>query len=47
MGPQGNEPGKFQVAHGIGIDVGGLVWVADRENQRIKCSIRTASSSAK
>jgi len=35
-GGKGNEPGKFQVAHGIGIYAGGLVWVADRENQRIQ-----------
>ncbi|HKF68127.1 MAG TPA: peptidyl-alpha-hydroxyglycine alpha-amidating lyase family protein [Vicinamibacterales bacterium] len=35
-GGKGREPGKFEVAHGIGIDAGGLVWVADRENQRIQ-----------
>ena len=35
-GGKGKEPGKFEVAHGIGIDAGGLVWVADRENQRIQ-----------
>src|SRR5580765_6232958 len=31
-GGKGKEPGKFQVAHGIGIDAKGLLWVADREN---------------
>ena len=35
-GGKGKEPGKFEVAHGIGIDAGGLLWVADRENQRIQ-----------
>jgi sugar lactone lactonase YvrE len=33
-GGKGSEPGKFQVAHGIAIDAGGQLWVADRENQR-------------
>src|SRR4029077_17829237 len=35
-GGKGKEPGKFEVAHGLAIDVGGLLWVADRENQRIQ-----------
>jgi streptogramin lyase len=32
----GSEPGKFLVAHGIAVDAKGLLWVADRENQRIQ-----------
>jgi len=35
-GGKGSGPGRFQVAHGIAIDAKGLVWVADRENQRIQ-----------
>ena len=35
-GGGGTEPGKFNVAHGIAIDAKGLLWVADRENQRIQ-----------
>jgi len=35
-GGKGREPGKFEVAHGLAIDAGGLLWVADRENQRIQ-----------
>lgn len=35
-GGKGSGPGQFQVAHGIAIDAGGRVWVADRENQRIQ-----------
>jgi len=35
-GGKGSGPGQFQVAHGIAIDAKGLVWVADRENQRIQ-----------
>lgn len=35
-GGKGNEPGKFQVAHGIAIDAKGLLWVTDRENSRIQ-----------
>jgi sugar lactone lactonase YvrE len=35
-GGKGSEPGQFQVAHGIAIDAKGLLWVADRENQRIQ-----------
>jgi DNA-binding beta-propeller fold protein YncE len=35
-GGKGTRPGEFQVAHGIDIDAMGLLWVADRENQRIQ-----------
>jgi DNA-binding beta-propeller fold protein YncE len=35
-GGKGNQPGKFQVAHGLDIDPQGNLWVADRENQRIQ-----------
>ncbi len=35
-GGKGSGPGQFQVAHGIGIDRKGQLWVADRENQRIQ-----------
>jgi sugar lactone lactonase YvrE len=35
-GGRGSEPGKFTVAHGIALDSRGLLWVADRENQRIQ-----------
>ena len=35
-GGKGTEPGKFDVAHGITIDAKGLLWVADRENERIQ-----------
>ena len=35
-GGKGTEPGKFEVAHGIAVDAKGLLWVADRENQRIQ-----------
>jgi DNA-binding beta-propeller fold protein YncE len=35
-GGKGTEPGKFAVAHGIAIDAKGLLWVADRENQRVQ-----------
>ena len=35
-GGKGKEPGKFDVAHGIAIDAKGLLWVVDRENQRIQ-----------
>ncbi len=35
-GGKGTEPGKFQVAHSVVVDAKGLVWVADRENQRIQ-----------
>ena len=32
----GTEPGKFNVAHGLAFDAEGLLWVADRENERIQ-----------
>jgi DNA-binding beta-propeller fold protein YncE len=35
-GGLGTEPGKFNVAHGIAFDAKGLMWVADRENERIQ-----------
>lgn len=35
-GGKGTEPGTFEVAHGIAIDAKGLLWVSDRENQRIQ-----------
>lgn len=35
-GGKGNAPGQFQVAHGIAIDAKGLLWVTDRENQRVQ-----------
>ena len=35
-GGKGKEPGQFEVAHGIAIDAQGLLWVTDRENQRIQ-----------
>ena len=35
-GGLGTEPGMFNVAHGIAFDAKGLVWVADRENERIQ-----------
>ena len=35
-GGKGKEPGKFEVAHGLAIDANGLLWVTDRENQRIQ-----------
>ncbi len=35
-GGKGKEPGQFDVAHGIAIDSKGLLWVMDRENQRIQ-----------
>lgn len=35
-GGKGTEPGKFFAAHSVVIDSKGLVWVADRENQRIQ-----------
>jgi len=35
-GGKGKGPGQFDVAHGIAIDAQGLVWVMDRENQRIE-----------
>src|SRR5579862_154243 len=35
-GGKGTEPGKFDVAHGLALDAKGLLWVTDRENQRIQ-----------
>lgn len=35
-GGRGKGPGQFEVAHGIAIDAKGLLWVTDRENQRIQ-----------
>jgi DNA-binding beta-propeller fold protein YncE len=35
-GGKGKEAGKFDVAHGIAIDAKGLLWVTDRENQRMQ-----------
>ena len=35
-GGKGKGPGQFEVAHGIAFDAKGLLWVADRENQRIQ-----------
>ncbi len=35
-GGVGTAPGKFAAAHGIALDAKGLLWVADRENQRIQ-----------
>ena len=35
-GGKGTGPGQFTVAHGVAIDAAGLLWVTDRENQRIQ-----------
>lgn len=35
-GGLGAEAGRFNVAHGIAVDAKGLLWVADRENERIQ-----------
>jgi sugar lactone lactonase YvrE len=35
-GGKGTGPGQFDVAHGMAIDAKGLLWVMDRENQRIQ-----------
>ena len=35
-GGKGADPGKFDVAHGLAIDAKGLLWVTDRENQRLQ-----------
>ena len=35
-GGKGTAAGQFEVAHGVAIDAKGLLWVADRENQRIQ-----------
>src|SRR5438093_3486660 len=35
-GGKGKAPGQFDVAHGLAFDSKGLLWVTDRENQRIQ-----------
>lgn len=35
-GGKGKEPGQFEVAHGLAFDAKGLLWVLDRENQRVQ-----------
>jgi DNA-binding beta-propeller fold protein YncE len=35
-GAPGSEPGQFNLPHGIAVDGGGRVYVADRENSRIQ-----------
>jgi DNA-binding beta-propeller fold protein YncE len=35
-GGKGRAPGQFQVAHGLALDAQQLLWVTDRENQRIQ-----------
>jgi sugar lactone lactonase YvrE len=35
-GGKGSGPGQFDVAHGAAVDAKGLLWVMDRENQRIQ-----------
>jgi DNA-binding beta-propeller fold protein YncE len=35
-GGKGTGPGQFDVAHGVAVDIQGMVWVMDRENQRIQ-----------
>jgi len=35
-GGKGKGPGQFEVAHGLALDAKGLLWVTDRENQRIQ-----------
>jgi streptogramin lyase len=35
-GGKGTGPGQFTVAHSVAIDAAGLLWVTDRENQRIQ-----------
>lgn len=35
-GGKGTGPGQFDVAHGAAVDAQGLLWVMDRENQRIQ-----------
>jgi DNA-binding beta-propeller fold protein YncE len=35
-GGKGKGPGQFDVAHGAAFDAKGLLWVMDRENQRIQ-----------
>ena len=35
-GGKGQGPGQFDVAHGLAFDAKGLLWVTDRENERIQ-----------
>jgi sugar lactone lactonase YvrE len=35
-GGKGTAPGQFLVAHGMALDAKGLLWVTDRENQRVQ-----------
>jgi tripartite motif-containing protein 71 len=35
-GTVGNDPGQFALPDGIGVDNGGTVWVADRDNNRVQ-----------
>lgn len=35
-GEPGGEPGQFRIPHGVGVDSGNRVYVADRENERIQ-----------
>jgi len=35
-GKKGSGPGEFDIAHSIAIDAKGLIYVADRNNQRIQ-----------
>jgi DNA-binding beta-propeller fold protein YncE len=35
-GRKGNGPGEFDIAHAIAVDAQGLIYVADRNNQRIQ-----------
>lgn len=35
-GEPGDGPGEFHVPHGIGVSADGLIWVVDRENDRIQ-----------
>jgi DNA-binding beta-propeller fold protein YncE len=43
-GKHGKGPGEFDTPHGIALDSMGRVYVADRANNRIQISSRTASS---
>ena len=46
-GGKGKGPGQFDVAHAIAIDAKGLLWVVDRENQRIQVFDAEAPSFAR
>jgi sugar lactone lactonase YvrE len=35
-GGKGTGPGQFDVAHGMAMDAKGMLWITDRENQRIE-----------